>query len=389
MRAMFLAIAPTIALLASSAWAQSEGPAPQSVVVDPVRRELVQPRREATGELRAVDRSQVASEVRGRIVELPVQEGDFIEQSGMIARLDSTMTSLEVQRAEAEVRRRAGVVSERRVLLEKAQRDVRRIESLMQRSSASQTELDDAISDADAAEARLDQAEAELAVAEAELALLREQLEDLIIQAPFSGRVAERLARVGEWLNAGDPVVELVALEPIDAWIDLPQQFIAELARDDLAQRRRLQIRIDATGEIIEGPLIAALPLVDPLSRMASIRVRVQNERALLRPGMSVIGLIPLGQKEPMLTVHKDAVLRDASGAHVFVAREGVAALTPVNVMFAVGDRLVISPGLLSEGDLVVVEGNERLAAGSPVEIVGGVTPIEARRSESEDQGDA
>jgi len=389
MRSMIAIIPFALSLMTASALAQSGETPPQSVVVDAVRSEAVQPRREATGELQAVNRSEVAAETRGRIVELLVEAGDPIGQSEVIARLDATMAELEVKRAEAEVRRRAGVVSERRVLLEQARRDVRRIEALKERSSASQTELDDAISDADAAAARLEQAEAELGVAEAELSLLREQLNDLTILAPFSGRVAARLALPGEWLDPGDPIIELVALEPIDAWINLPQRFIAGLATEKVAERKRLQIRIDATGELVQGPTIAALPLVDPLSRMATIRVRVDNEDALLRPGMSVVGLIPLGPKEPMLTVHKDAVLRDASGAHVYIARDGVAVFAPIDVLFAEGDRVVIRPGLVREGEPVIIEGNERLAPGSPIEIVGGGPASEAMTAKQEQQEDA
>jgi multidrug efflux pump subunit AcrA (membrane-fusion protein) len=73
------------------------------------------------------------------------------------------------------------------------------------------------------------------------------------------------------------------------------------------------------------------------------------------------------------LTVSGDAVLRNDIGAYVYVARGGglgtPGTATPANVQvrFPVADRIVVESSALQPGDLVVVEGNERLFPGAPV----------------------
>jgi multidrug efflux pump subunit AcrA (membrane-fusion protein) len=92
---------------------------------------------------------------------------------------------------------------------------------------------------------------------------------------------------------------------------------------------------------------------------------------------MSVTAYIPTGRAVEQLTVHKDAVMRNAAGAYLYVARGGgaeesaggpaVAAPVQVDVKFPVGDRVVVTAAGLQAGDLVVIEGNERLFPMMPI----------------------
>ncbi|TVQ31917.1 MAG: efflux RND transporter periplasmic adaptor subunit [Phycisphaeraceae bacterium] len=344
----------------------SGGPPPAMVRVDDVRMESLEPLRETTGDLRAPRRSFVAAEATGRIAEMLVQEGDFIEAGEPLAVLDSRLVRLDVARAEAEVRRREGVVEERRFRLEKGERDLKRLIDLQARASASQNEVDDARTNVGEQRARLQQAEAEVEVAKAELSQLRQRLDDMTVAAPFSGSVVAKRVDLGEWVSDGDPVVEMLALENVDVWLSVPQAHLRFASRPDLV----IQIRIDATGETVEAPVIGILPSIDPMSRMGTVRVRLENPDLLYKPGMSAIGFMPTGGREDFLTVHKDAVLRDDGGSYVYFNNEGVAAVARVNTRFASGDRIAIRSAILQPGMKLVVEGNERLFPGQPLEIL-------------------
>jgi RND family efflux transporter MFP subunit len=361
----------------------SGGPPPAKVRVDAARMQEVEPRREVTGELRARKRSLVAAEEGGLVVSLLVEEGDAVAQGDVIAELDKRTAELEVARRRAAVRIEEGKLAERRVELARAERDLRRVRGLAEKNSATQSELEDAQSDVDAWKARVEQAAAELAAARADLDLLEDRVANLTIRAPFDGKIIAQAAEAGEWLTVGDEVVEMVAYDLIDAWIDVPQQYVERMLTDD----RPIEVRIDALAETRSASVHRVVPAADPLSRMFPIVVRFQNADGRLKPGMSVVGLAPTGDRRTMLTVHKDGLLRDAAGAYVYFDAGGVAAVARVTPLFAVADRIVVRSGEMPPGASVVVEGNERLFPGQPLMIMDnapGETMSRANRPEEE-----
>lgn len=360
----------------SAAWAQPRGggPPPARVVTDPVRLETLERWREVTGELRAPLRSVLASQQAGLVVQLNVEAGDRIDAGKVIAKLDDRAARLEVSRAEATVVTRTAMVTERRAAVEKARRDLERFEVAFNRSSATQSELDDARTAVALNEARLAQAQADVTWAEADLALARKRLDDMTIRAPFSGVVTAKRTETGEWVDAGGRVAEIVSLDAIDAWLDVPERYIARLreqASPDPSASAVVRLRIAALGgdEMIEAPISGIIPAADPLSRLFPVRARIDNRGGRLKPGMSVVGLVPSGQQEASLTVSKDAVLRGETGPYVYFDAGGVAAIAPITIIDAAGGgtRLVVSSPMLRGGMEVVVEGNERLFPGQPL----------------------
>src|SRR5690606_25966460 len=133
---------------------------------------------------------------------------------------------------------------ERVANLEKAERDRGRLVELRERSSATQNELDDAATVVAEAGARRDQAEAEVEWARIELERLNQRMRDMTVVAPFAGRIESKRTEVGSWVHDGDPVVELVALDEVDAWLSVPQQYLGPAT----APGKRLTLRIDGTG---------------------------------------------------------------------------------------------------------------------------------------------
>ena len=117
------------------------------------------------------------------------------------------------------------------------------------------------------------------------------------------------------------------------------------------------------------------VPLVDPIARTFSAYVRIEDEEGHLAPGMSVNGWVPTGQRREFLTLPQDALLQNDAGFYVYVARAmpslgpGAAAAAPVMVrfLFQSDERIVVEGRELKDGDLVVVEGNERLFPMMPI----------------------
>jgi RND family efflux transporter MFP subunit len=347
------------------------GPPPANVRIDTVRR--VEQRREVLGELRAVKRSYLAAEEPGLVVQLSVDVGDWVQQGQAIARLDDRRRALDLERDRAERAANEAVVTEREAQVEKAERDLRRLEELGRREGASRNEIDDARTTLKAAEARLAQARADLASARADEAMAEKRLADMTIRAPFSGAVVSKSTEVGQWVREGEALVEIVAIDEVDAFLDVPERFVRSVASPGVV----IEVRVPAVGRSIPARVSSVLAAGDRLGRTFPVRLRIDNTASgggegRLLPGMSVAALVPTGEPADMLTVHKDAVLRNDAGAFVYFNAGGVAAVAPVESLFAQGDRVVVRSPALSPGVSVITDGNERIFPGQPLNILDG-----------------
>jgi RND family efflux transporter MFP subunit len=226
------------------------------------------------------------------------------------------------------------------------------------------------------ARARLSQAERQREVLRARAELLQERLNDMTIVSPFDGVVVSRHVELGEWVSEGAAVVELVSTGCIEAWLDVPQRFYGAVAGAEVS----VAVRVEATDETINVTERRVIPVVDPKARSFTVVAQLDNADDTLTPGMSVTAWLPTGQLRERLTVAKDAVLRNEAGAYVYVARGGggegpggPASAVPVSVqvLFPVADRVVVASREITKGDLVVVEGNERLFPMMPVTPLG------------------
>jgi len=364
---MFAAVVVTLTV--ASAIAQpGGGPPPALVRLDAVRMERVEQRREVTGELRAVQRAQLAAEEEGLVVEVHFETGDWVQEGQLLAKLDDKIRKLDLDRRRAVQLSAEATIREREAQIAKAERDLKRLQELQSRQGASKNEVDDGETRLREEEARLAQSKADLAAAVADVQTAEKRLKDMTILAPFSGNIVTRGVEVGEWVVIGESIAELVSIDSVDAYLDVPERFIGALSSPDVLVR----LRIPALGTTIETPITTVIALGDRLARTFPVRIRLENkgERAgagRLKPGMSVVGLVPTGEPTDALTIHKDAVLRNDAGSYVYFDAGGVAAVAPVEQLFAFGERVVIRSQLLKPGMNVITEGNERIFPGQPL----------------------
>jgi multidrug efflux system membrane fusion protein len=364
MRPLVLLVLVCLAGPVPAALAQGGGPPPTRVVTDPVREEVLGQQQLVIGTLRAVRRAVLAVETEGLLAEQPLREGDSLRRGDVVARTDATLLRLEVQRAEAQLVAARATVQQQVAVLAKAERDLPRLQRLLAESAAvSQTVVDDAGTALAEARARLANARANVAAAGAAEALARERLKDADVHAPFDGHVVTRRAEVGEWLRAGDAVVEIVASDPIEAWLAVPEEALRALS----APGALVEVHVPATGHVERLPITTLVPDVDPLAHTFPLVVRLPNDDGMLRPGLRAVARVPTGVRAPTLTVHADALLRDAAGERVLVAASGVARAVRVETLFLAGGRVAVRGEGLHAGDLAIVEGNERLSPGQPV----------------------
>lgn len=351
-------------LLPGAAWAQNGAPPPTRVVAEAVRRETVAQWRDVTGELRAARRALLATEEAGLLAAAPFREGDMVREGEEVARLDARRAELALARAQAQAQSREAIVAQRRAVLDRARRELEDKERLYNEVSAARREVDDARTAVEEASARLLEAQADHAFAMAELRLAQVRLEDMTVRAPFDGVVVQRRAEQGEWLGEGDAVIELMDTTSVEAWLHVPESSVELL----LSPGATVWVEVPSRGSRVEAPVTRVIPDADPLSRLFPVRVVIQNADGSLRPGARVTGKVPTGERAPTLLVHKDGIRRDDAGEFVYAALGGVATPVRVTTLFAVGDWVAVRSGALEAGVPVIVEGNERLFPGQPVE---------------------
>lgn len=186
------------------------------------------------------------------------------------------------------------------------------------------------------------------------------------VVAPYDASVVARHVEPGDWVQPGDKLLTLVSTGPMEARLEVPERFAADL--------------IDATGVVVRSSALdrplrvletKRLDDVNPRVRTIQVIAIVENPDAALAAGMSIEGYVPSGQEEEFLTVPKDAIVRRSGQPTVFVVDESSAAKqVSVNVVFETRTRVAVVSSGLNEGASVVVEGNERLIPSQLVRVI-------------------
>lgn len=397
--------------------APSAGPPAPVRVATVVQQEII-PEHTLIGSVRASRRSVIGSAVAGRVTAVQVEEGDTVTESdsdgtNILVTLNTETIDADLKAAEAELRRLEEQLLELRTgsrpeeitraqaeydaaaaAREAAARRFARIEQLNEAGVSTADDFEAARSVARAAEQRLKAAKADLELVEAGprkeqveqaaasvekqkqvLARLQVQRRWHTIRAPFDGFVVRRITEVGQWVAQGDPVVEIMALDPIDVVVHAPESLVGALQAGD-----SVPVTVHALPDDhqkLTGAIAGIVDSADQRARTFPVRVRVDNPRStggyLLRDGMQAQAVIS-GTERSVLMVPKDALILGGRLPVIMVAdmtsdTEGVAVRIEVETGLAQGALIEVT-GDLSAGQQVVVDGNERLQPGQVVRVV-------------------
>ena len=390
-------------VVATAALGQANGPVP--VAVTPVVEREIAASIKLVGTLLADRSAVVAAEVPGVVVTFSAREGQFMAQGEVICRCDPTTARLQREEARArlgslrarleelengtrpeELRRLRAAVEEATALYQKWEFERQRVVTLFERSQSSEKERHDTEMEYLAAKRRLSQNQAALEQAEngprpEEIAQARYEvagqeavmrrserdLEKTEIRAPFDGFVVAKRTEVGEWIEAGSPVCELVAIETVKARADVPESAIRFARAGEPAT-----VEIEAFGQTQSATISRVIPRAAPAARTFPIEIDLPNADHALLPGMFVWVHVPAGPPGKRLLVSKDAIVAGGVGKQVFVIRPGprgekMAMPVPVNTGLESGEEIEIQGGSVRAGDLVVCRANERLYGPTPV----------------------
>ena len=305
----------------------------------------------AVGSLVAVRGADLTAEMDGTVTSIDFESGQTVSEGDQLLSLESVAERSELARLKAQAKL--------------AEIEVERRAALFKRGTISKSEYDTAI------------AETEVAKAAADAQQGRVNLKTL--RAPFAGELGIRRVSVGQYLRAGDAIVTLQALDPIELDFSLPEKQLGKVQPGDT-----VTIVVDALGNRqFTGEVIAVEPKIDPATRNFDLRARLSNPEKLLKPGLYAKVSVDLNVPRDVLVLPRTAIQYTSYGDSVYAIRpqeegnkEGDLEVIQrfVTLGEARGDYIEIIDGL-EAGDEVASSGLLKLRSGQPVMIENALKP--------------
>ena len=310
------------------------------------------------GRTEARRESRIVAEVEGRVKSLPAAEGRPVKRGAALVTIDCRRIALALDAKKAEA-------AQARAAAELARKELERARELVETSVFPERNLDSAEAD----ERRTAERYLELL---AEHRTLELDLEDCTIRAPYDGFTVRKLVDVGEWVEAGTPVYELVDPSVIKVTADLPERRFGQVEIGS-------PVRITRTASIAQPPADGDASLAGKVTGIAPrasetthtfpVIIEVENAGGRLGSGMLVRAALALNGTFTSLAITKDAIVRQGDRTLLFTVDGGVASEVEVETRGSLGSMVAIAGDGLRVGQPVIVRGNERLDDGSTVEI--------------------
>jgi RND family efflux transporter MFP subunit len=276
------------------------------------------------GVVRARRRAALSARTAASVVELRYQEGQRVNAGDVVVRLDDAALRAAFAAAEAG--------------LKAAQADLDRTRSLLAKGAATPRELE--------------QETAAESAAQAQLTAARDGLSYAALRAPFAGRVATRLANLGDVVSPGTPLVEIEG----EGGLELEATVESALAAT-LRPGARLRAQVDGQPAPLACTVSAVAPAGDATTHRFELKADLPNAPGL-RAGLFARLLVPGVAVEPGLVVPAAAVFERGGLTGVFVAADGRARLRWIAAGARVGDGVEVRAGLEADERVVLEPGD-------------------------------
>lgn len=372
---------------------------------------------QTTGSLVADETSNVAPKVAGKVVNVGINVGDFVAQGTVIARIDDSDPRRRLAAAEAGVKQAIAAVRQAEARLglspngsfnasripevqaananyqqtlaelRQAEANEARYRDLVKTGDTAmityeqyRTARDTARARANAAKEQLEaqvntarqnnqaiaSAQAQVDAARTQVEIARQEVNDTIVRAPFSGYVTARDVAVGEFVSSADVIATIIRSNPIKI-----QMQVAEADVPSVVVGRGVSIQVDAYRDRrFAGAVSAVNPSVDLTSRSFVVEARIENGDNSLRAGMFATARINKEGGGTGVFVPKSAVYNHVptGSFRAFVIVDGIAKLRTIQLGPEEGDSYQILSGLNAD-EVVATSNLDQLFEGAKVAI--------------------
>ena len=280
---------------------------------------------DTVGSLRADESVVVSPEVAGRITRIHFREGGSVNAGDPLFSLDGDSARAALAEAQANLANSRSAAARAEQLID---------QQLIARSD-------------------YDTLRAQQAVDAARVASARTALSKMTLRAPFAGQVGLREVSVGDYVSAGQDLVTLVRIDPIEVDFSVPE---TELQR--LRPGQRLQLQVDAfPGETFGGEVVAIDPVIDVDSRSVQVRARIANPDGQLRPGQFARLQLQARNQDTALLIPEQALMQQGEERFVYTVVDGKASRVVVQTGARVPGMVEVTSGLQA-GDVVITAGH-------------------------------
>jgi len=301
----------------------------------------------------------VAFLVSGKVIEVGPREGDYVEKGELLAAIDPLDYKLSLQAASAHA-------GQAKVALDRSKDEYARMKFLYDSKSLAGNDFEKYKAAYLSTQQQVDQA-----VANQKLA--QKRLTDASLYAPAAGFISKRAIEPGQTAGAGNPVFEIVKLNPVEINVGVPETDIHLVRVGQMAS-----VTIPALPmESFEGKVRVMNVSADPNTRTYMTRIVVPNPAHILRVGMVAEARIEGDRTIHLMTLPAETILRDPQGAtivFVYYPEQQRAYAKRVETGVVYGREIAIKSGL-SGDEAVVFAGQERLRDGTVVSLTGRSAP--------------
>lgn len=320
---------------------------------------------ELPGRVEAIKDAQIRARVTGIVKEINFQQGGEVKEGQLLFTIDPAPYEADLNRTRAELQRAEADAGSARLQAE-------RYAQLVKSNAISRQEHDNAQAAAKQAEAAVAAARAAMQSAEINLSYTR-------VESPINGRIGKSLVTEGALVSAQNATQMATVQQLNRVYVDITRSTtqLASLRKAleagilKQASNGKVAVHVlleDGSTYAHEGTLLFSGVAVDPSTGQVTLRAEFDNPEEILLPGMYVRVRVQQGVDEQALLVPMQAVQRTADGLNtLMVVRNGVVSPVAVSLGPQVQGNYLIYKGL-SAGDVVIVEGFQKIRPGAPVQ---------------------